>query len=299
VLIFTSSIWNRQGRVGKTPRYFEGFVQRRDSPVEIARLAESIELRMNEALWSVLPADLAAKRKMTLFRVGGALVTVQPGSISLRRNRALGLGLEERETEEKVEEILDLFRAFRVKRFSVHISPGAQSDTIATWLKERGLTFHHRYSKLFRDTSPPQPVATGLRVRRIGKAEAETFATVAGDIFAWPADTIPWIAATVGTPGFNHYLACDGDRAVATGLLYVERDCGWLGWAGTLTPFRRRGAHAALIAARLERAAKLGAKWVACETLEPQRGRPSGSYRGLLKQGFQQAYLRPIWVWER
>ncbi len=254
---------------------------------------------MNEAFWSVLPADLAAKRKMELFRVGGALVTVQPGSISLQRNRVLGLGVEERVTGENVDQILDLFRAFRVKRFSLHLSPSAQSDAIATWLKERGFAFHHRYSKLLRDTSPPQAAATELRVARIGKSDAEAFAAVGSEIFAWPAYTIPWIAATVGTPGFNHYLAYDGDRAVATGLLYVEGEGGWLGWGGTLTPYRRRGAHAALIAARLERAAELGAKWVACETMEPQRGHPSGSYRGLLEQGFQQAYLRPIWVWER
>jgi hypothetical protein len=254
---------------------------------------------MNEAFWSVLPADLAAKRKMERFRVGGALVAVQPASISLQRNRVLGLGVEERATEENVDQILDLFRAFRVKRFSLHLSPSAQSDSIAKWLKERGFNFHHRYSKLFRDTSPPQPAATELRITRIGKSDAEAFAILFSEVFAWPADTISWIAASVGTRGFNHYLAYVGDRAVATGLLYVEGEGGWLGWGGTLTCYRRRGAHAALIAARLERAAELGAKWVACETMEPQRGRPSGSYRGLLKQGFQQAYLRPIWVWER
>jgi len=270
-----------------------------DSPVEIARVADSIELRMNEAFRSVLPGELAAKRKMELFRLAGALVSVQPGSISLQRNRVLGLGLEERATEETVDQILDLFRAFRVKRFGLHLSPSTQSDLIATWLKKRGFRFHHRYSKLFRDTSPPQPAATELRVARIGKRDAEAFARVGSEVVAWPADTIPWIAATVGTPGFSHYLAYDGDRAVATGLLYVEGDGGWLGWGCTLTPYRRRGAHAALIAARLGRAAELGAKWVACETMEPQRGRPSASYRGLLKQGFEQAYLRPIWVWER
>jgi len=253
---------------------------------------------MNEAFWSVLPADLATKRKMALFRVGSALVAVHPGSISLQRNRVLGLGVEEPASEQTVDRILDLFRAFRVKRFSLHLSPSAQSDVIAAWLKERGFAFHHRYAKLFRDTSPPEPVPTELRVARIGKGEAEAFAAVGSEVFAWRPDTIPWIAAGINVPGFSHYLAYDGDRAVATGLLYVEGEGGWLGWGGTLTPYRRRGAHAALIAARLERAAELGAKWVVCETMEPRPGRPSGSYRGLLRQGFQQAYLRPIWAWE-
>jgi len=54
---------------------------------EIAHLAESIELRMNEALWAVLPRELAEKRKLESFRVGGAFITLAPKSTSLPRPR--------------------------------------------------------------------------------------------------------------------------------------------------------------------------------------------------------------------
>src|SRR5215469_585523 len=158
---------------------------------------------------------------------------------------------------------------------------------------------HHQWSKLARNTAPPTRVASQFKIKRIGKAGAAAFARVFSETFAWQADRVPWIVASIGAPGFSHYLAMDGRRAVATALLYVRGDCGWLGWGGTLTPYRRRGAQSALIAARIKRSAELGAKWVVSETLEPQRGRPSGSFRNLLKQGFQQAYLRPIWVWEQ
>ncbi|HEY6292887.1 MAG TPA: hypothetical protein VI455_15160 [Terriglobia bacterium] len=262
-------------------------------------MAECIELRRDEALWSVLPHDLAEKRNLQSFRVGGAFVTVAPNSISLQRNCVRGLGVEEVATEEALNQILSLFRARRIKRLSFHLSPCPQSKAIAGWLRKRGFRFHHQYVKLVRNTAAPQPVATELRVRRIQKPQAEAFATVFGQVFPWPADRLSWIRAAVGAPGFSHYLAFAGNRAVATGLLYVAGGWGWLGWAGTLTPYRRRGAHAALIAARLKRAAELGAAWVACETLEPRPGRPSGSYRDLLRQGFRQAYLRPIWVWEQ
>lgn len=265
---------------------------------EIARAAESIELRMNEAYWAVLPRVLAEKRKLALFRVGGAMVAITPNSTSLRRNRVLGLGVEEPAREEMVDEVVDLFRAFSVKRFSFHLSPGPQSESIVRWLAKRGFKLHHRYANLFRRTDPPASAKTRLNIRRIGNGEAETFARVFSEIFAEPSDRLTWIAAAVGAPGFSHYLAYDGDRAVATGLLFVEGDRGWMGWAGTLTPYRRRGAHSALIAARLKRAGELGAKRVVCATLEPKPGRPSGSYRDLLRQGFVQAYLRPIWVWE-
>ena len=269
------------------------------SSPEISRLAEFIELRMNEAFWAVLPRELAEKRKLESFRVGGAFITLARKSVSLQSNRVRGLGVEEPASEAMVDEIVHLFHSRAIKRFSFHISPCPQSELIAQWLKARGLKLHHQYSKLVRHTAPPAPVTTGLKIERIGKADAAAFARVFRETFAWQADRVPWIVASVGACGFSHYLAMDGGRAVAAALLYVHRDCGWLGWGGTLTPYRRRGAQSALIAARVNRAAELGAKWVVCETMEPRRGRPSGSYRNLLRQGFEQAYLRPIWVWEQ
>ena len=269
------------------------------SPFEVVRMAESIELRVNEAFWGLLPVKLAAKRGLEWFRSGGAFVTVAPNSISLQRNRVLALGLEELATEETLDQILDLFRGFRVKRFCMHPSPFPHANKIKRWLLRRGLTLHHRYSKLVRDTSAPQAANTDLQVRRAGRRDAEAFARVFSKIFAWQADHRGWIQAAVGAPGFSYHLAFDGDKPVATGGLYVHGDSGWMGWAGTLPAHRRRGAHGALIAARVKRAAQLGAKWVVCETMAPTPGRPGGSHRGLVKQGFKQAYLRPIWVWER
>ena len=254
---------------------------------------------MNEAFWAVLPRELAAKRKLESFRVGGAFITLARKSVSLQSNRVRGLGVEESAAEAMVDEILHLFRVRRIKRFGFHVSPCPQAETITEWLKVRGFKPHHQYSKLVRHTAPPARVATQFKIKRIGRADAAAFARVFSETFAWQADRVPWIVASVGVPGFGHYLALEGDRAVATALLYVQGNCGWLGWGGTLTPYRRRGAQSALIAARIKRAKELGVKWVVSETMEPQRGRPSGSYRNLLKQGFQQAYLRPIWVWEQ
>jgi GNAT superfamily N-acetyltransferase len=271
------------------------------SPFEVVRMAESIEVRLHEAYWALLPAELAAKRKLACFRVAGAFMTVAPGSVSLQRNRVLGLGLEEPATARTLDQTPDLFRALRVKRFSLHQSPLAQADGITDGLLKRGFKVHHHYSKLVRDASEPCAMTSDLRVRRIGKPDAAAFARVfgEGESLGWPADRAAWMQAAVGAPGFSHYLAFDGDKPVATGGLYVHGDCGWMGWAGTLPAYRRRGAHGALIVARVKRAAQLGAKWVVCETMASTPGRPGGAQRGLVKQGFKQAYLRPIWVWER
>jgi hypothetical protein len=267
--------------------------------LEIARIAEPIELRMNEAFWEVLPPSLAKKRQMKRYNVGGAQVSFTPRSTSLQRNRVIGLGVRERATEDMIDEIMGLFRAARVTRFSIHLSPCPQSEAIERWLQKRGFMLHHRYANLFRNTAPPESIATDLTVKRIGRNYAAPFVEIFSQIFARPDDHRPWLVATLGHPGFSHFLAFDGDRPIATGLLYSKGNSAWMGWGATLTQYRRRGAHAALIAARVKHAAELGAKWVVCATLEPVPKRPSGSYRNLIKQGFEVGYLRPIWVWEK
>lgn len=262
----------------------------------IAYIAESIELRENEAFWALRPESLAGKKGRDLFLVGGAQVTVAPGSVSLQRNRVRGLGVQQPASEQMLDQILDVYRALKVKRFSFQQSPCPQYEQIGGWLERRGFRPHHAYSELVRETSTALAVQTGVRVERIGRKDAGVFAEVFGAVMPAPPGQLDWIKASVGAPGFSHYVAFSADRPVATGVVYVNGDAAWMGWAGTLAPFRRRGAQTALIAARTRRAANLGAKWIVCATMEPKRGRPSGSYRNLLRCGFQDAYLRPIWV---
>ena len=272
----------------------------------LALLAESIELQMNEAFWALRPESLAGKKGRQLFLVGGAQVAVAPGSVSLQRNRARGLGIREPASEVMIDQILDIYQAFKVKRFSFQQSPCPQYELIRGWLEKRGFRPHHTYTELVRETTPapaPQqtavPQQAALRVERIGRKDAGAFAATFGGVSPVPPGQLEWIRASVGAPGFSHYLAYVEDRPAAAGMVYVNGKAAWMGWAGTLTPFRRRGAQTALIAVRVQRAAEQGARWVVCATMEPQRGRPSGSYRNLLKCGFREAYLRPIWVWEQ
>ena len=67
----------------------------------------------------------------------------------------------------------------------------------------------------------------------------------------------------------------------------------WLGIAATVPGFRRRGAQTALLAARIRRASELGCTLLVTETGEAVDGRPAGSYRNILRAGFEPRYLRP------
>ena len=51
-----------------------------------------------------------------------------------------------------------------------------------------------------------------------------------------------------------------------------------------------------MLAARLRRAAELGAHTLVTETGEQMPDRPSNSYRNILRHGFQEQYLRPNWI---
>jgi ribosomal protein S18 acetylase RimI-like enzyme len=68
---------------------------------------------------------------------------------------------------------------------------------------------------------------------------------------------------------------------------------GWLSFAATLPEFRRRGAQNALLAARIRAAAELGCSLVVGETGALEDGRPSNSYRNIVRAGFEPVYDRP------
>jgi GNAT superfamily N-acetyltransferase len=265
--------------------------------LDLARKAESIELTMIEDSWAAAPRSWDVERGMQHFRMGGAMITLKPKSTSLQRNRVVGLGVRERATEEMLDAIANRFRAAHVARFSFHVSPCPQSDAMTRWIKARGFILHHRYVKLIRDTRAPVKVATTFHIKRVGKTYRSQFVKVFSEVFPVPDDVRAQLFATFTKPGFSQFLAFNGHRPVATGSVYTAGDMAWMGRAATLVEHRRRGAHTALIAARIKRAAELGAKWIVCETLEPKPRRPGGSYRNLLKLGFEPAYLRPIWVW--
>jgi GNAT superfamily N-acetyltransferase len=134
----------------------------------------------------------------------------------------------------------------------------------------------------------------GVRVERIGSAiailmpglDAMLFNRVMGLGVREPA------TATIGRAGWRHYLAFDGDQPVATGVLFVRHDIGWLGMAATLPSHRGRGAQGALMAQRIRDGMALGCRRLITETGQDTPGQPNPSYHNMLRTGFKLAYQR-------
>jgi len=104
------------------------------------------------------------------------------------------------------------------------------------------------------------------------------------------------LAMSIGQPGWQHYLAWDGEQAVAGAALFMRSGVGWLGAGGTLPSHRRRGAHGALMARRIQDSAAAGCEWVITETGEDTPEQPNPSFHNMRRTGFQVAYLRPNYM---
>ena len=160
-------------------------------------------------------------------------------------NRVVGLGLREPATEAMLDDLVALYREAGVTKFAVQVSPAARPAELPAWLEARGLSARDNWAKVYRTATPPPEISTDLRIECIGPEHAETFAQVACTAFGMPLALSAMLVATIGRPGWRHYLAFDGDEAVATGALYVQGDVGWLGVGSTLPSHRRRGGQGA------------------------------------------------------
>jgi GNAT superfamily N-acetyltransferase len=101
----------------------------------------------------------------------------------------------------------------------------------------------------------------------------------------------PEYLRSLGAPGVHHFMAFEGERPVASAVLYAFEELGYLGMALTAEPFRRRGAQSALIAQRIKKAVEVGCKIVVSETLSIAKH----SLGNLQKAGFEVAYEKEVY----
>ena len=257
-----------------------------------------MDVRARERHWSLIPPDVARRLRARVIRVGDALLTVCPGSDALRMNRVIGLGYRGAAREAMIDEIIALYRASKVLRFSLQVGPGPQRNRIEAWLVARGFKRSEGDSMLVRDCRIPVPrVHSGVRVLRARAVDAGAVVGILERCFAMPASRRAWSLAAVRSPGHEYYVARAGRIPVATGILGIDGNLAWLGAGATLTRWRGRGAHGAVIAARLRGAARAGCLWAWVETAPPVAGRPGGSRRNLLRLGFVAACEKSVFVW--
>lgn len=222
-------------------------------------------------------------------RVAGATCVRMPGAPdSPMLNRVTGLGLDRPAADDDIDAVL---AAMEGTTFYVAVSPFASPADLGRRLERRGLEPGWGWMLFERDARPPSPVETSLRIAEVtGAAAAEAWARVVTIAYGLP-DVLPALAAVPGREGWTAWLALDGDEPTAAAAMWVDGTRAYLGFAGTLPENRGKGGQAALFAARIERARERGCTTLVTETGEQIPDRPSGSYRNILRAGFEERFV--------
>jgi len=251
--------------------------------VQATEVAEIEALRSS---FAAAPAELADDLGVASLDVGcGALaVRVSSAPANAYLNHALGIS--------SVEQLETIVTFYGDTAHAVSPEPGADLDAA---LSERGYEPGGAWMKFSRGGEPAERAPTDLAVADANGNRADDFARAAVEGFGMPGRLADWIAQLPEREGWYCFVAYDGKEPAAAGALYVYGGLAWLGIGATRPAFRRRGAQGAILAARIERAVELGCTLLVTETGERVEGRPSSSYRNILRAGFRETYLRPNW----
>lgn len=176
------------------------------------------------------------------------------------------------------------------------LSPAELTPELGLALQQRG--FHHSRSHTVLYGVPvAQPPAAPANVtvdEVTSAADLETFLDVTLAAFGMKPGATEGAKVNqrrwLHRPGWTLFLARIGGRPAGGAVLYVHDRIGYLAYAGTPEEFRGRGCQAALIHARIARAAALG-----CEYVAGAAAFGSPSQRNQQRAGLQVAYLQSVW----
>jgi hypothetical protein len=240
---------------------------------------------------------------LSVGNVGDAVLIAVNRFDVLALNRLVGLGLRSSPSNGALADAINAIGRTGSPRCFVQIAPTGAAEGLGARLERLGLRHYNNWVRLSRslDDLPGRPDSsqTLLDVRRIGSAHADVFGDLVAEAFDYPPALAPITSQTIGRPNWHHYLAFEGDTAIASGAMYIAGSAAWFGFAATDAAHRKRGAQHALIARRLADAADAGCKWVSVETAEDTVTRYAPSFRNLRRLGFEVAYARPNYLWVR
>ncbi len=277
--------------LGETPRG--------EQLAETAQIAESAE---GDALvdgYQALPPGFAEEHGYKVERPGSGYAVMLRSVDEIFFNRVFGLGLVEPVTEKLIDDLMARYRSEGIRRFAIQLSPAATPANVGDWLTGRGFRLTDSWAKVQRGIAPPPEIPTSLRVREIGPEHAADFSRVVRSGFPEvPREFSPWLESLIGRPGWRHFMAFNGDDAVASGSLFVGGEVGWLSFGSTLPSYRRLGAQGALMVRRIQEGIAMGCRQLITEAEEDLPDRPNPSYHNMMRTGFQLAYLRANYIVE-
>ena len=209
--------------------------------------------------------------------------------------RALGLGLSGSVKEADIEH-MEAFYHSREAGITVEVSPYADSTLLET-LSKRSYKAKEFVTVLARQLFASEPIEPVATARLAEASESALYAdTVVRGFFG--RDEVTLEERSLGRilaaiPGTLAYFALVDGVSASCGQMAFHSGVATCFGDSTLTAYRRRGAHAAIIRARIAEAASQG-----CELITAGTQPGSISQRDFERQGFQVAYTKVTMVLE-
>ncbi len=258
---------------------------------------DAIERLFWREVWDSVPAVVAAEHGIEWRRFGPVEVTVvgdlpQVGMLNL----VLGATEPEALAGGHLEAALRWARERGVSPY-VPVTPALpETAAVESWLAANGLSPAYAWMKFVRDAHPPRfRVSEEVEVFELTAGDGEPFGMIAATGFGMPAWAAAFFAELPGREGWRCYGARVDGELGACGAMLIDSGVAELGIGATLEPARRRGCQLALLRRRILDAAEAGCHTLFVETGERVEDRPAGSYRNILRAGFEEAYLSPNW----
>jgi len=253
------------------------------------------ERRFWREVWESVPEAVAAEHGLALRRFGGIQASIT-ADLPQRGMLNLLLGAAEAATTDDLEAAV-LWAENEGTAPCVPLTPGLPgSDPAEAWLRDSGFEPAYAWMKFVRGPHPPRfPQPDGVEVVELTAPDQEPFGTIAAIGFDLPAWGAELFAHLPGRDRWRCYAAKIDGEAQGCAAMLIEEGIAEFGVAATLEGARGRGCQTALLHRRICDAGEAGCRTLFVETGERVPGRPSASYRNILKAGFEGAYLRPNW----
>jgi hypothetical protein len=258
---------------------------------------DALEQRLWGEIWKSAVPEVAAERGIETRRFGPVQVTLAAGLPDAAwLNLVLGAAAPGAVEDGDLAEALEWADSVGVSHY-VPVTPGLDgSEAAERWLGERGYGRGYGWMKFARDAAAPElPEPDGVEIAELGRGQGEEFGEMVAEGFGLPAWAGSLFHGLPGTDGWHCYLAEVDGRPAATGAMLVGDGTAEFGLAATREAARGRGCQLGLLRRRIADAGAAGCRTLFVETGERTAGRPSGSYRNILRAGFEEAYLRPNW----
>lgn len=139
----------------------------------------------------------------------------------------------------------------------------------------------------------PLPQTGKLHVRLARLDEAARVGEIVTQCVGLPPAMAPWLAALVGRPNWQVYVACnEEDEPVAAASLFIDGLRAWIGMGATLLEARGQGAQQMLMSMRLLAAKAAGCIVVGVEAEAARPGQASHSINNIHRAGFREVGTR-------